>query len=600
MKLTSKAFLLIVVGVALLFIPWMMPVNGYAAGKAYVRYVDAVEGKDSPDAQGLALGIGAWKTLHFALAAINGLLTDPLDSCTLYVASGDYKHTSDPESEPDEILEITVNNLTIVGALSPSMPVIDGQSATYWANGIQIGNDTFSASNVSIRNLVVQNFAASSSGIKMVSGNNNTIEHCEIRNNQYGVHILPGSSGNQIQGCYVYGNHDGIYIWQSDNCTISGCQIYSNNYDGIVMSNSANSIITQNTIHDNYEENNSNGIFVQACSPEISRNTIYDNRFNVSIQADSGETTSPTIVNNLIYQVASGKVHFGILMGGAGTANPKIYHNTINAGVYDGIYMDGVGNAPEIKYNIISNFGRFGIENLNSVGNPVIDFNDVWGNTSGAYDGCINPVPGENNISLDPMYGSYTLLGTSPCINAIPTGSHPNDPITVDMNGTARPYGSGFDMGCYEDNTLPAVTTTAVSSITSTTATSGGNVTSAGGFAVTSRGVCWSTSANPITSDSKTTDGAGTGIFNSTITELSPNTTYHVRAYATNGNGTSYGSDTTFTTTALPTVTTTTVSSITSTTATSGGNVTSAGGFAVTARGICWSTSANPTTSDSK
>jgi len=98
--------------------------------------------------------------------------------------------------------------------------------------------------------------------------------------------------------------------------------------------------------------------------------------------------------------------------------------------------------------------------------------------------------------------------------------------------------------------TVPTVTTTAASSITQTTATSGGNVTADGGAAVTARGVCWSTTANPTTANSHTSDGTGTGVFTSNITGLTAGTTYHVRAYATNSVGTSYGSDLTFTTTA--------------------------------------------------
>ena len=93
-----------------------------------------------------------------------------------------------------------------------------------------------------------------------------------------------------------------------------------------------------------------------------------------------------------------------------------------------------------------------------------------------------------------------------------------------------------------------AVTTSAVTSITASSATSGGNVSSDGGSAVTARGVCWSTSANPSIAGSHTTDGSGLGVFTSPITALSANTTYHVRAYATNGNGTYYGDDIQFTT----------------------------------------------------
>jgi uncharacterized protein (TIGR02145 family) len=148
---------------------------------------------------------------------------------------------------------------------------------------------------------------------------------------------------------------------------------------------------------------------------------------------------------------------------------------------------------------------------------------------------------------------------------------------------------------------LPTLTTTAASSITQAAATSGGNISSDGGATVTARGVCWSTSANPTTAlTTKTSDGTGTGVFTSSLTGLTSNTTYYIRAYATNSVGTAYGPQVSFTTIAAipvgPTLTTTAASSITQTTATSGGNISSDGGATVTARGVCWSTLANPTT----
>ena len=166
--------------------------------------------------------------------------------------------------------------------------------------------------------------------------------------------------------------------------------------------------------------------------------------------------------------------------------------------------------------------------------------------------------------------------------------------------GTA--YGEQKEFTTEVNEELPKVTTNEITGITQTTATCGGNVTSDGGANVTARGVCWSTSQNPTINDNKTTNSNGTGSFTSNITGLTANTTYYVRAYATNEKGTSYGEQRSFTTMLnieLPTVTTTNVSNITQTTATSGGNVTSNGGANVTARGVCWSTSQNPTISNS-
>ena len=145
------------------------------------------------------------------------------------------------------------------------------------------------------------------------------------------------------------------------------------------------------------------------------------------------------------------------------------------------------------------------------------------------------------------------------------------------------------------------VTTNSITDITPTSATCGGVVTVSSGntFPVTARGVCWSTNHNPSTEDSHSSDGSGAGPFTSSISGLTVNTTYYVRAYATNQQGTFYGEEKSFTTTmGLPTVTTKSITNIAPLSANGGGNVTSDNGFPVTARGICWSTVSNPTIDD--
>ncbi len=103
----------------------------------------------------------------------------------------------------------------------------------------------------------------------------------------------------------------------------------------------------------------------------------------------------------------------------------------------------------------------------------------------------------------------------------------------------------------------PTVTTQAVTNIAMTTATGNGNVTALGTPNPTQHGVVWSTLINPTILDSHTTDGPVSviGAFTSSITGLTPGTLYHVRAYATNAAGTSYGDDLTFTASLMPTTT---------------------------------------------
>ena len=100
------------------------------------------------------------------------------------------------------------------------------------------------------------------------------------------------------------------------------------------------------------------------------------------------------------------------------------------------------------------------------------------------------------------------------------------------------------------DSQAATVTTQAVTDIGTTTATGNGNITILGIPEPTQHGVCWNTTGTPTTADSKTEEGAAsaTGAFTSSITGLSPNTPYYVRAYATNTADTVYGNEVTFTT----------------------------------------------------
>lgn len=156
---------------------------------------------------------------------------------------------------------------------------------------------------------------------------------------------------------------------------------------------------------------------------------------------------------------------------------------------------------------------------------------------------------GANNLQIknlaDPTEAQDAV--TKNYIDAkIPNGTNIGDVLT--WNGTS------WSTLISQSTLLPSVMTSSITSITNTSAVSGGNIYDEGSSIVTARGICYGTSPNPTISGTHTNDAAGTGSFTSNMISLNQNTTYYVRAYATNSNGTAYGTQQSFTTLYTPTV----------------------------------------------
>ncbi|MDD2965062.1 MAG: hypothetical protein PHU33_14035, partial [Bacteroidales bacterium] len=176
---------------------------------------------------------------------------------------------------------------------------------------------------------------------------------------------------------------------------------------------------------------------------------------------------------------------------------------------------------------------------------------------SAALNGSVNP----NTLATTYFfqYGATTSYGSTTPVVSAGSGS---SAVSVSANISGLTPGQTYHFRIVATNTdgtaygsdlsfttgAPSITTAAISSIGLTTAQSGGTISSDGGSAITARGVCWGTSASPVVSGNHTTDGTGTGSFTSSITGLTSNTTYYVRAYATNSYGTFYGEELSFTT----------------------------------------------------
>ncbi|MFA5712856.1 MAG: FISUMP domain-containing protein [Bacteroidales bacterium] len=177
------------------------------------------------------------------------------------------------------------------------------------------------------------------------------------------------------------------------------------------------------------------------------------------------------------------------------------------------------------------------------------------------------------------------------------TGLNANETYYVrayatNTRGTA--YGQQVSFTTQEG--IAYVTTSSITSVTSNSATVNSEVIDDSGFAVTERGIVWGTSPSPTIESNREISGSGVGQYSVELTNLLPNVKYFVRSYAINSKATAYGEELSFTTNAeLPLLTTKEPSSVIYNAISTGGTISYNGGADITHRGVCWSTSPNPT-----
>lgn len=546
---------------------------------------------------------------------------------------------------------VSVYNCTISGFYSGGISFIGGDDA--------VNNPTTAALNNQVYNCIFTDCAAISDldwggcGMIEIRGQANPIIHDNtFTQNGYSCAFTDGCWGDVIQGSSgsyglkYYNNKSykpedsGDYyslhmeIWN----TLGGFEIYNNEFHGggnaidiAGFYNLKGSSAYSWYIHDNlFTCNPTTGLQEIAIQMEDADNEdvwIYRNRFTnwpLAINTTNGGD-KPTQILRRIY-ITYNIFDYGTwtcedqyknifrLRAASGTGNFDgfyIYNNVIK-GPTDAyttaikleIESGAVFNNLYIKNNIILNNANgtwLNVVNSGSVNGLYVDYNILYNNA-----GSNDPTFSGNSVS------NYTFSNDSK--TSPPFVSSSDYHLTAARNGVAvtfpmtwLDYGGSTissppEIGVYEygasSPTVPTVTTTSVTNIATTTASSGGNVISDGGASVTVRGVCWSTTTNPTTSlSTKTSNGTGTGSFSSSITGLTPNTLYYVRAYATNSAGTGYGNRVQFTTSAsisLPTITTTPPWNQSKLTAYWGGTIVNNGGDANIIAGICFGTSHNP------
>lgn len=158
---------------------------------------------------------------------------------------------------------------------------------------------------------------------------------------------------------------------------------------------------------------------------------------------------------------------------------------------------------------------------------------------------------GTINYTIAPALPSgLTLNNLTGAITGTPTGTSASTNYIITATNGSNSTTSSLNIMIAG---LPTIaSTTVVTSIEKNAAISGGNVTSDGGLSIIEKGVCWSLNTNPTINDNGINNGLSTGVFTANMAGLEANTTYFVRAYATNAAGTSYGNEISFKT--LPSI----------------------------------------------
>ena len=217
------------------------------------------------------------------------------------------------------------------------------------------------------------------------------------------------ADGGLLDNCELYSGTQGLLVTGSNNLTVQNCIIHDNSSDGVNTSTVS-------------------GMLVAGCE-------IYGNVTGIDV--DSGGVT----IRNCLLRDNSAR-GIDVTVGTVVVQNCTVVNNTTD-GIHEGTGTLTVTNC------IIANNGDDGLDY--DLGTITHSYNLFYGNSGLDLEGT-SLSTGE--ISVDPEFVSstdYRIRSFSPAVNA---GTDLTGTVDDDIEGRSRPYGSDYDMGCYEQGPL--------------------------------------------------------------------------------------------------------------------------------------------------
>lgn len=227
------------------------------------------------------------------------------------------------------------------------------------------------------------------------------------------------------------------------------------------------------------------------------------------------------------------------------------YHNGYSEKISK--YGFSIHNTKDIDADELKRVYRNNISYANEDGPVTLVEGSLYTHSNNSWDGGAT-ITNEDFLSIDStgITGARQADGSLPDIDFLKL-SRTSDAIDAGTDVGLAYEGTAPDLGWHElifaeEPSVPYIATSTITQIRVNSVVSGGYMISDGGGTISAKGLCYSRVPDPDLADSVIVSGTGTDDFAQTITGLTGNTIYYVRAYATNETGTAYGATEIFTT----------------------------------------------------